>query len=114
MQERETIDRREKLKFVFKTLRGCRYEGKSVTERFRSEYPFLADIMEEMLVEAQAFLKMDDNEFELEFLRSLPYDSFKVLMSYYAEQELRKTKIRKQRMEKACNHILQFSAGTTR
>jgi hypothetical protein len=112
MREREIMDRREKLGLAFKTLQGCRYARKSVTERFRSEYPFLAPVMEEMLVEAQAFLKMDDEEFELRFLGSLPYDSFKVLISYYAEQELRKVKIRKREMEKASNHFLQFSAGT--
>ncbi len=112
MQEREIMNRREKLELVFKTLRCCRRAGRSVTESFRGEYPFLADIMEEMLVEAQAFLEMDDEEFKLEFLRSLPYDSFKVLIFYYAEQELEKAKPGKREVAKASNRFVQFSAVT--
>jgi hypothetical protein len=112
MQEPEIMNRREKLKLALKTLRGSGDEGKSVTERFRREYPFLADIMEETLVEAQAFLEMSDDEFKSNFLSSMSYDFFKVLIFYYAEQELKKGKMKKREVEKADNHSMQFSAGT--
>jgi hypothetical protein len=94
MQEPEIMNRKEKLKLAFKILRRHRYTGKSVTERFKSEYPFLTDVMEETLVEAQAFLKMNDDELESGFLSTMSYDSFKVLIFYYAEEELRKGKLK--------------------
>jgi len=112
MQEPEIMNRKEKLKFAFRTFRGRRHEGKSVTERFKSEYPFLADIMEEMLVEAQAFLKMNDDEFELKFISSMPYGAFKTLISYYAEEELKKTEYRKRKREKTDSHFLHSSSVT--
>jgi hypothetical protein len=112
MQELEIMNRREKLRLAFKILRRCGYGGKSVTERFRSEYPFLTDIMKETLVEAQAFLEMTDDVFESKFLRSMSYDSFKVLIFYYAEQELKNGKVKKRALEKPYNHFLQFQSAT--
>jgi hypothetical protein len=43
-------ERREKLKLTVKTLRKHAHEGESVTERFKREYPFLREIMEEWLL----------------------------------------------------------------
>jgi len=102
------MSREEKLKLAFKILRGFSCRGNCIKERFRSEYPFLADIMEEMLVEAQAFLKMDDDEFELKLLNNMPYDSFKVLISYYAEEELKKHRTRKRVWEEDDKHLARF------
>jgi hypothetical protein len=112
MQKGENMNRREKLKLTSKILRKHAHEGKSATERFKSEYPFLTDIMEETLVEAQAFLGMSDDEFESKFLSSISYDSFKVLIFYYAQEELKNGRIKKREVEQADNHSVQFSAVT--
>jgi hypothetical protein len=81
--------RRENLKLAVRILRRCGYKGKCVTERFESEFPFLMDIMEEALIEAQAYLEMSDDEFRSRFLPAMSYDSFKVMIFYYAEQALK-------------------------
>jgi hypothetical protein len=111
MKKRELMNRRERLKLAARILRKRAYEGNSVTERFKSEYPSLTDIMQEMLVEAQAFLEMSDDEFESDFLSSMPYNSFKVLIFYYAVEELKKKKTENREVEKADNRSQQLSAA---
>ncbi|MGE5840809.1 MAG: hypothetical protein ACM335_00935 [Deltaproteobacteria bacterium] len=100
------MNRRERLKLAARILRKRAHEGESVTETFKSEYPTLADIMEEMLAEARVFLEMGDEEFKLDFLGSIPYDSFKVLIYYYAEQELKKGRGNKREAERPYSHSL--------
>jgi hypothetical protein len=89
LSEELEMRRREKLTLAVNILRRCGYKSKCVTERFKSEFPFLTDIMEETLVEAQAYLEMSDDEFRSKFLPTMSYDSFKVLIFYYAEQALK-------------------------
>jgi hypothetical protein len=106
------VNRNEKLKVALKILRKHGHEGKSVTQKFKSEYPFLNDILKEMLIEAQVFLEMSDDEFERKILRSMSYDSFKVLIFYYAEAQLKNGNLTKPVQVISGDHPLTFQSAT--
>jgi hypothetical protein len=111
-KETERVNRKEKLKVALKILRKHGHEGTSVTQKFKSEYPFLNDILKEMLIEAQVFLEMSEDEFERKILRSMSYDSFKVLIFYYAEAQLKNGNLTKPVHAISGDHPLTFQSAT--